>query len=206
MKKLIHIVISSTIVIASLITYIYVVSPKTVGVVDEYSNLTTLDETTQHFEMGDIIYIYTTDKYIYEIDAISSNQTILRQSPSTSYLLTINSEYEDATDSIIKSASVREYFDSEIPEIEGHRIIAEIEFKGDNYTFDTPSSTRFIYSTELATPTTITYDEYLFAPLISGVFGFSYLFLVLVSMSNRNSTDVYDQGYKKPQRRKKERY
>jgi|LGOV01.1.fsa_nt_gb hypothetical protein len=150
------------------------------------------------------LYLYTKDENITEIILEDFGIVLTLSSfeyafePILGFL-----PFDSVTSPIVLNSYTSFYY----PEFQGYKVIGKIEFGTGKYSFiDYHGGNDYILSEHLPVETNKVYSEYSGIPITTGSLLIFAFLVTLINFKSKHHKDVYQQGYKKKQRGKREKY
>ncbi len=192
-------------IILSFIGYLVLQEPITTVSLDDYSQLQNNEIEFHSEEKGTLLYIYSKEKNkVIDIQFDSFVELTFNTSVRNDYHQMFIEPIDTTTTDYIKFHNFTAYY---YPSFEKYDVLGSIEFdKGDYIITNFLDNGDYIISSNLPVETNKLYSNYSYIPMISGGTSLLVMFLTLLSFGGDYNSDRYQQGYKKPQRGKKERY
>ncbi|AIO19195.1 hypothetical protein KQ51_01318 [Candidatus Izimaplasma bacterium HR1] len=189
------------IIIISIVSYLLLQEPYPEVTLQDYYKATDYNTTNVQFSDGDELYIYFKNEpydLIVDDDGLISFLKNYNFSPYMSF-----TPLSDPENRIV----VHNYTEFYYPTYKGYNVVAKVEFSEDHYAYE-PYNTEedIIISSNLPVVINHLYSQYDFIPVITGVIGILIMFTTFINFGSNYHDDIYQQGYKKKQRGKQERY
>lgn len=190
--------------IGSIIAYFIFQEPIKSVTVEDYSILDNKEFTYHSSSDGEKLYLYAKNVDYDEVSFEGGIQISLESHENT---LTNRFIIEPIDQFTVDTIKFHDYTDFYYPSFDGYKVIGEIEFDKGAYDFESFfQSGEYIISNHLPQESNIIYTEYSNMSLIFMIFSGSILALTFLKFDNGYHSEKYQQGYKKPQRGRKERY
>lgn len=189
------------ILIFSVSVLIYLQSPVSTVTLENYTSVANYEFEFISESENNIIYLYANTDRIEEIENNDLGSIIVHTNNDLNQIFIVPTAVG------VEHIKFKDFTTFYYPEYKGYTVIGSIEFDNGVYNFASfLDETKFIYSPNLPVETNTSYREYSTYPIISGVFGCAIMFLTLLDFGSGYDNDKYKQGYKKPQKGKRERY